>query len=159
MKTEHSAMHNQIINCWTNSSIKDPSQTYRQQTILNGHNNQIQINQNASCGSFSSSDQSAIVNLSSDYSFNSSTNSTNLNLSNNNLVTSTMNNVQLINQITMPIVTTNHQINTQINDQYSINTIKSTTATTQPTSMRNLPRCFNDIPTLGKDKNRITKKK
>ena len=123
---------------------------------INPINQLVQINHHSPRGSFSS-DQST-NNIASDYSFNSSSNSNNSNLS-NNLVTSTMNNLHLVDQIQMPIATSAAQpiVQTQ---QYS--TIKaSIQSQVNQSSIRNsnLPRCFNDLPTPGLDKNRVTKKK
>lgn len=180
MKTENGAMHNQI-NCWTsNSPIKlTPLNVNYNHPILNGHNqpinnqqieqhNQIIINNNLSPRGSFSSDQATYIS-SSDYSFNSSTNSTNLSLSNNSLVTSTMNNVNSINSnnsmvnvitITNSLPNQNQVIHPQIKDeqQYLFNTIKTSDQLNQ-TRSQIVPRCFNDLPTPGKDKNRVTKKK
>lgn len=179
MKNEHSAMHiNQT--CWnTNSSpIKSsPLTTFNTNQPLSNEPNQInQLNQihtnhqqsitNHSRESFSStSDQSIIA---SDYSFNTSSNSTNSSNSttttaNNNLVTSTMNSLHLIDQISIPITQapSNQQINTQIYPA-STKTSHIQTHVNDHHSIRNhqnLPRSFNDLPTPGKDKNRVTKKK
>lgn len=178
MKTEHSAMHNQV-NCWpspTKSSPTNlPQQTYNQRPAvsahsqmdrpiasqpnrvnsqINHHNQLSQINSSPR-GSFSS-DQSTVnlssVNLSAVYlpsDYSFSSTSSN-NSSSSNLVTSTMNNVnQLVNQVTMVNAGSQPIAEPQIKQEQQFS-IKSSAQLNQTSArMQSLPLCFNELPTAG----------